>query len=489
MFKHKNKQTDIKKKTQKKELDKKNDQTFYSEEITEEQIKNSKKSPKSKNKLTTFRKKNLLLGIPAGALFLSIIVGVLFLTFHKKPENIEEAKQNLTEIEGKPVYYYDNLTGKPIARSGTQYDNAGNKITDESGKIKKLTIKQAETIANEINSQPTFCVQIPNGMDGARPQVGLNRASIVFEAIAEAGITRFAAIFKNPVNQQAIGPIRSLRLYHLDWDSPFDCTIIHAGGADDALSTVNSGYKHLSESVTYMWRNYGRWSGSRFLGYVSPNNLFTSGPLLLKYHADREQNTRSYPKPFDRLTTEEADSQKSLVGKTTNSDEKTDASANQQNTSKPQEPSLPKINNIHIRFNYQAGFNVNYNYNPSTNTYFRSFASGEAHTSYTCENTKSNPSPKRDCGEPTQINPDTVIVIRVKEQTSLLDHYHEDITTIGSGKAYVFQNGTVFEGTWQKNDRMSQLTFKNNQGETIKLKPGQTWISAIPDSYGKISYE
>ena len=38
MFKHKNKQTDIKKKTQKKELDQKNDQIFYSEEITEQKI-------------------------------------------------------------------------------------------------------------------------------------------------------------------------------------------------------------------------------------------------------------------------------------------------------------------------------------------------------------------------------------------------------------------------------------------------------------------
>ena len=79
--------------------------------------------------------------------------------------------------------------------------------------------------------------------------------------------------------------------------------------------------------------------------------------------------------------------------------------------------------------------------------------------------------------------------MRVKPRTSPLDHYHEDITTIGSGSAYIFQNGTVFEGSWHKSDRSSQIIFKDSNGEIIKLKPGRTWISAIPESYGKISYD
>ena len=79
--------------------------------------------------------------------------------------------------------------------------------------------------------------------------------------------------------------------------------------------------------------------------------------------------------------------------------------------------------------------------------------------------------------------------MRVKERTSPLDGYHEDITTTGSGKVHIFQNGTVFEGAWHKANRESQISFKTTTGEEIKLKPGRTWISAIPDSYGKLSYE
>ena len=50
-------------------------------------------------------------------------------------------------------------------------------------------------------------------------------------------------------------------------------------------------------------------------------------------------------------------------------------------------------------------------------------------------------------------------------------------------------NGTVLEGTWHKLNRESQIVFKNQQGEEIKLKPGRIWLSAIHESYGKITYD
>ena len=136
-----------------------------------------------------------------------------------------------------------------------------------------------ELASEALITAPTYCIQIPNGTDGARPQVGLNEAGVIFEAIAEAGITRFAAIYQNPTSA-AIGPIRSLRLYYLQWDTPFDCTVVHAGGADDALAALRQGgYKDLTENYSYMYRdNNGvrRW-----------NNLFTTGALLTAMNNDR----------------------------------------------------------------------------------------------------------------------------------------------------------------------------------------------------------
>ena len=67
------------------------------------------------------------------------------------------------------------------------------------------------------------------------------------------------------------------------------------------------------------------------------------------------------------------------------------------------------------------------------------------------------------------------------------DNYHENITTTGSGKAYIFQNGDVIEGTWSKPTKNDQIKFADNDNHEIKLAPGQTFISAIP-SYGSIEY-
>src|SRR5690606_5642883 len=47
----------------------------------------------------------------------------------------------------------------------------------------------------ELAKRPVTAVMIENSLD-ARPQSGLAEAGIVFEAIAEGGITRFLALFQ-----------------------------------------------------------------------------------------------------------------------------------------------------------------------------------------------------------------------------------------------------------------------------------------------------
>ena len=145
---------------------------------------------------------------------------------------------------------------------------------------------------------PVFCIQTPNGMDGARPQSGLTEAGVIFEAIAEAGITRFAALYQNP-SGAVIGPIRSLRMYYLEWDTPFDCTIVHAGGAADAVAAVSSGgYRNFDESYTYMFR--GTYSNRLW------NNLFITSNKLKQFNSDRGYNSSDL-KGFARMTPEDSE--------------------------------------------------------------------------------------------------------------------------------------------------------------------------------------
>ena len=317
---------------------------------------------------------------------------------------------------------------------------------------------------------PAYCIQTPNGMDGARPQAGLNEAGVVFEAIAEAGITRFAAIYQNP-SSAIIGPIRSLRLYYLEWDTPFDCTIVHAGGAPDALKAVSSGgYKDLTENYAYMYR--GTYSSRRW------NNLFTTSSYLAKMNADRGYGGSDI-KGFTRMTPSESSQARvnSLV------EEKLDIT--EPSTGKTSNL-VAKTSNISVNFGGIANFNVRYSYDPANNTYLRSYASGAKHDIYDC--------PAGDLGEKNpednctlkQLAPSVVAVMMVSERKTS-DNYHEDITTIGSGDAYIFQNGISLKGTWKKSSKADQIKFYTSDGSEIALAPGQTFVEAVPN-YGSIEY-
>ncbi|MBO7132059.1 DUF3048 domain-containing protein [Candidatus Saccharibacteria bacterium] len=322
----------------------------------------------------------------------------------------------------------------------------------------------------DLKNAPVYCIQVPNGLDGARPQVGLTEAGVIFEAIAEAGITRFAAIFQNP-STAVIGPIRSLRIYYLNWDTPFDCTIVHAGGSADALAAVGSGaYKDLTENYAYMYRGtaYGRlW-----------NNLFTTSQDLRQVSADRGYNS-SNVQGFARLTPAEAE--KARIDGMVEEKLKI-TTATEKDTSKLN----PETSTISFRFGSVGSFNVVYNYDLATNTYHRSYGDGNAHEIYKCpDEDRGEVDPENICSL-TQMTPKVVVAMIVEERRAS-DNYHEDVTVIGSGEAYVFQNGVVKHGTWNKGSAGEQIKFLDDNGNEIRLVPGQTFISAIP-YYGGVDY-
>ncbi len=317
---------------------------------------------------------------------------------------------------------------------------------------------------------PTFCVQTPNGTDGGRPQAGLDQAGVVFEAIAEAGITRFAAVYQRPTSA-VIGPIRSLRLYYLQWDTPFDCTIVHAGGADDALAALRNGkYKDLTENYTYMYRS--NTGGRRW------NNLFTNASLLSKMVGDRGY-TKSDVNGFTRMTPEE--SEHDLIDK---------GVAEKLVITEPAKGDISKIipeaNEIKVRFGSWSTFNIVYSYNEETNSYDRSYENGDPHEVYVCPSEDlGEVSPEKSCTL-KQLSPSVVAVMMVSE-TKAKDGYHEDIATLGSGNAYVFQNGRAIPGTWHKATVVDQIKFYSMDGTEIRMVPGQTFVEAVP-TYGSVAY-
>ena len=83
-----------------------------------------------------------------------------------------------------------------------------------------------------------YAVSIDNMVD-ARPASGINQAAFIYEAPVEGNITRFLAFFERGVGVPQIGPVRSARLYFLDWIMDWSAPeFFHFGGSPEALAHI-----------------------------------------------------------------------------------------------------------------------------------------------------------------------------------------------------------------------------------------------------------
>jgi hypothetical protein len=134
---------------------------------------------------------------------------------------------------------------------------------------------------------PPVAVIVENAPQ-ARPQSGLDQAAIVWEMLAEGGITRFFCIFTQPVAQ--IGPVRSTRIYFDQLDRAYGLPFAHAGGNVDALAAIHTWHLQSIDEIygagPYFWRSAAR---------QAPHNLYTSTALLAA--ADKAFGYHSPPLP------------------------------------------------------------------------------------------------------------------------------------------------------------------------------------------------
>ena len=104
----------------------------------------------------------------------------------------------------------------------------------------------------------------------ARPQSGLSYADVVYEAVAEGGITRFMGVFYCgiAVRNVNLAPVRSARTYFLPWVLEYDALYNHVGGAglcnDD---TVDDRAKALCQIDQYKIKGHGS------IRYIIPDML------------------------------------------------------------------------------------------------------------------------------------------------------------------------------------------------------------------------
>ncbi|USN97127.1 MAG: DUF3048 domain-containing protein [Candidatus Nomurabacteria bacterium] len=283
-------------------------------------------------------------------------------------------------------------------------------------------------VTEEQANRPLTALIIENSVD-ARPQSGLNQAGIVYEAIAEGGITRFATIYQENTPDE-IGPVRSLRPYFLDWLRPYGPTVVHVGGSKRALSLVRDGtWKDMDQFANgkSFWRSKDR---------KAPHNVYTKFENIDKFNDLKGYKLEQFP------TFARKDDQKA---------------------------SAPTTTEVKLNISSKL-YNSVFVYNPINNSYLRS-QGGAPHLD------KSG----------TQIEPKVVVALIIPSKIVQEDGSRYSYATIGSGEAVVFQDGIATPATWTKVDQKSQIKLKDSSGAEIKLNRGKTWFTVL-DSRGKLSY-
>lgn len=270
-----------------------------------------------------------------------------------------------------------------------------------------------------VNAGSPVAVSIDNHPD-ARPETALNQADIVYEVLAEGGITRYLALFHSKA-PEIVGPVRSSRPYFALLAKEWGAVFAHCGGDPDMnryLSEWNVtdanefGYGHL------YWRDNTR---------NMPHNLYSSVENLRRA-ADDE-----LPEPLQRYD---------FTG-------------------------WAEVPEAGLLIRYGRSYAVRYRY-----------AEG-GYERYILEGSR-EPWLHVDRETKETIHASNIIIQYAR--TKVIDAEGRlDIDLIGEGKAVFLLGGTYSEGTWEKTAVSEPTWFYGAGGQKITLAPGQTWVQIVPE--------
>jgi len=288
------------------------------------------------------------------------------------------------------------------------------------GEITSLPeVKEKES---PFGSRP-LSIMVENS-EGARPQSGLDKANIVYEVLAEGGITRFLAIYYDQ-DAEEVGPIRSARPYFVSKSLEHQAIYVHVGGSDEAYNFIKEEkIDDINEFVDFepFWRTTDR---------IPPHNLYTSTLKLRK-----EANKLGYIEMIKKQEYQfETDRDEKLTGRESDS----------------------------ILIPYNSIYTVSYKYQPESMKYLR-FMNGEPHI---------------DSKTKEQLAVDNII-IQFAETKIIDEEGRLAIDFIGKGKGLLFFKGGSEEIIWEKQDLNSKTIFMYKEGDRIALTPGNVWIQIVP---------
>ena len=313
-----------------------------------------------------------------------------------------------------------------LGAGGYYYYSNGKEIPNP---IKEKIVPKLKIVNEDSKSRP-IAVMI-NNHHQAWPHAGLDDAYITYEIVAEGGITRLMAIFKDK-DTAKIGSVRSARPYYLDYALENDAIFVHYGWSDQAKADISSldidNINGLTDSGVF-WRD-------TTLNKATEHTVFTSMEKIKAFA--KEQG-------YDR------DTNKDLL-----------LNYSVDEISLDEMEGAKKADKIYIKYSNYT--NTSYEYDEENKVYLRSM-SGTIH---------------KDAITGKQYTAKNIIITPIENYA--YDSYgRQKLNNIGSGDGYYITLGYAIPITWEKSSRSSQTVYKYKEsGKEIKVNDGNTYIQIQP---------
>jgi hypothetical protein len=274
-----------------------------------------------------------------------------------------------------------------------------------------------------VPDRPALAVKIENYPD-ARPQAGLLSADIVYEEPVEGGITRFIAVYQCVLDDR-VGPVRSVRTVDPEVLAQFGVPVlVYSGGAPTVIRRVEG-----SDLLT-LDETSGGEAFERDVSRVAPHNLYASTRALYRVAASEEPA----PEPVFAYADE-------LEGRSR------------------------AVSSVHLPFSPTYA-DVWWTWSRRAQAWLRAHGD-EAHMAE----------------EGEQVSTTNLVVQVVDVTMPPGGGLTPRLELTGSGKAYVFRDGRMIVGRWERPKLGDVTRFVTKDGEEIALAPGRTWVELFPSSH------
>ena len=291
-----------------------------------------------------------------------------------------------------------------------------NPLTGEEGYSKKL-----------LKNRPVFMV-VENHPE-ARPQWGLTSSDIVWEMVAEGGITRMLLMYADASRiPEKVGPIRSARHYFVDLAEGFDGIFVHFGYSPMARTQIDD---HNVDNVNGLVDNYFYRDSSRDV--ASEHTSYTTGEAIKKAIADKEYRTeieKEYKSPFKF-------------------------------NSKTKTLSAPCSK---IKIAFSGSYTYTYTWDAEAKAY-KATLNGENFVD----------------SEGNQQSFENIIICYT-DVTSMNDDKGRVDFDFSEGTGIYVSNGSYTDITWKKGESDDMLKLYNKVGDELSLNVGRTYIAIMDNS-------